>query len=426
MKRIILTLVTAVLLYGGIYAQTNYVAQPTHIIGKRINASGTVTTQLESDFSYSSDGMLYRFNFPSYVLYTNYSFSNGFLTNESTMHASGHPVYSENTIYTYEDGKLKTVSHLWGQMNANEYWQYDYYEDGRLKQKDYREEYEDFRQHYLYEYENEGKTRIEEYWTNWENQGSLLRKKTTNQYDDNYRIHTVLTENYSVEGALTSSTITTYSYTQSGKEESRLTQTLTDGEWVNTSIQYYFYDDSDRVIEQQNGSWHQENGDWNITNKVIFDLSNDGRTYTVSFYKKDGDNWVWDVFGNRTIFFESYMKIQQKALRYYTYEDMNGSGKINQFEITMEQTKEPTYAEIEKHAQHKIQVYPNPGTECVTVKVPAENAVVRFYDLQGHLLLVKPFDFQTDINTESWVPGIYLWEVWDGSQKEASGKWIKK
>lgn len=428
MKRIILSLLLGVLVSGLANAQSEQVLQPTHIVGKRIDSSGVVTTTLDSDFSYAENGKPYRFVFPGFAVSTSYSFDGDFLTNENTWHQGGHPIFIESYNYTYVNGQVKTISHLWDQMNANEYWQYEYDDDGRLIQKDYREGYEagDFHQHYIYAYENDGLTKIESYWTSWPSEGLLLRKRTTYQYDEDYRLVTRLTENYSEAGVLTGSTMTTYSYTQSNKEESEITQTLIDGEWVNTSIKSYIYNNSDRIVEQQSGTWQQDSGEWNITKKILFELSTDELTYTVSFYKKDSNEWGWDVFYNQPIFFEPYLKIQQNSMRHYGYEDMNGSGWINQFEITMEYTKMPSYWETSDNKEQNCSVFPNPGNTSITVRTPSENAVVRFYDLQGRMLQAKPFNFQTNINTDCWAPGIYLWEIWDGTQKQASGKWIKE
>ena len=74
----------------------------------------------------------------------------------------------------------------------------------------------------------------------------------------------------------------------------------------------------------------------------------------------------------------------------------------------------------------EVILYSNSSNNAVTVKAPTENAVIRFYDLQGRLLLAKPFDFNTTISTSQWTPGIYLWELWNGTRKEASGKWVKE
>lgn len=428
MKKTIYLLILGLVTMNTVLAQ-NYdaqVLQPTHIIGKRINSSGEITKILESDFTYSDNGKIYKYNFDEFALSTTYSFEDDFLTREYTFHEGGYPIFGESINYSYENGKVKTISHLWDQMNENEYWQYDYYADGRLKQKDYKEGDGDFHQHYIYEYENNGKTRIESYWTSWLTQGLLLRRKTTSQYDDHYRPLTAQTEIYNTEGALTSSTLTNYSYNPNGQEESVITQTLVEGEWVNTSIQQYIYNDLGQVIEQQNGSWQQQNGIWNITNKILFEYSDGGESLTISFYKKNGEDWAWDMFNNQTILFESYLKNQQRALRYYMYEEMNEPAKINQFEITMEQTKEPTYLETNETAPSGFSVFPNPGNSKMKIMAPLENTIIRIYNLQGKLILAHPFDFSMEISTEGWPSGLYLWEIWHNNQKEANGKWIRQ
>ena len=87
--------------------------------------------------------------------------------------------------------------------------------------------------------------------------------------------------------------------------------------------------------------------------------------------------------------------------------------------------EKPTYGTVE-HESLACCVYPNPGNGNIRIEAPAEGAVIRFYDLQGRLMKAKMFDFQTDINTEDWPIGVYLWEIWYDSQKETNGKWIKE
>lgn len=429
MKKLIIPLVASLLSINVVFAQTgnDFISQPTHIAGKRINSSGDVTQTLESDFFYSENGKTTRFVFPDFALTTTYTYEGDFLTRESTSHQGGYPFFGESLIYTYENEKVKTITHFWEEMNENEYWQYDYYNDGRLKQKDYKEGYDgDYHQHYSYDYSEDGLTKIETYRTSWPLEGLLLRRRTTYQYDEAFRLTTVLLEEYNTDEALTNSTLTTYSYTPTGKASAEVTQTLVDGEWANTSIQRYVYNDSDQIIEQQNGLWQQDNGEWDITRKIIFDLSEDGLTYTVSFYKKNGDEWIWDMFNNQTILFEPLLKIQQRTLRYYVYEDMCGAGRINQFEITLEQTQKPVYLETEDQKQNHTNVYPNPGTDKINVLALAEDAVVRFYNVQGKMIHASRFDFQGEVDTRNWPSGIYFWEISQKNQRIASGKWIKE
>lgn len=409
-------------------AQTSkdFIFQPTHIIGKRINSLGEVTKTLESDFSYAESGKVYSYVFPEFAISTTFTYEGDFLTQERTRHTGGYPLFYETLSYTYENGKVKTISHCWDQMNSNEYWQYDYNENGRLRQKDYKEGEGDFHQHYLYEYSNNGTTKIESFWTSWLNEGMLLKKRTTYQYDEEYRLLTVLIENYNANGEMTSNTRTTYSYTQTGKEESETTQTLIDGEWVNSTIQRYIYNDFDWIIEQQNGSWQQNDNEWNITRKINFELSEDGQTCFISFYKKSDEEWVWDMFNNQDILLNPLLKIQQRTLRFYVYEEMSGAGRINQFEISLEQTTEPVYLDTEEKGQGKCAVFPNPGNEKVNVLAPIEDAVIRFYSMQGKMIHARPFDFQVEVDTQSWPVGIYFWEIYQKNQRIATGKWIKE
>jgi hypothetical protein len=430
MKKTFLTIICAFMAFGMDYAQTidGIIAQPTHVVGKRINASDEVTSTLESDFTYDENNRPHTFAIPDYELSTTYWFDNEYLNSESTWHDNGHPELYEQLVYTYEEGKVKNIEHKWSDVNPWELWVYTYGDDGRLSRIDYTydAEFSVARHHFIFEYENEGKTKIKSYWTSFPAQGMKLRQIIVYQYDDEYRLVSMRTEDYSIEGELISSTLDTYTYTESGIEETQITQTLTDGEWINSSIKIYVYGDNEQVVEQQNGTWSAENGEWNINRRVVFEMSEDGNTYTVSFYKKSGDEWVWDVFNNQTIFFGSALANQQRTMRFYQEEVYNGLGNINQFDITLVFTEEPVYMSANENGQAKCCVYPNPGKDNLMIEAPTEDAVIRFYNLQGQLMLARPFDFSAKINTESWPSGIYLWEIWHDNQKQASDKWVKE
>ena len=430
MKNIILSLIIGILMPSIAFAQTEngLLLQPTHIIGKRIDSVGQVTSVLESDFTYRDDGKPATFAIPEKALSTNYWYTGDFLREESTVHAYGHPMIGEGIEYTYENGKVKTVAHgaTHGIME-NKFWEYIYADDGRLIRKDVRIDLQtDFFHHFYIEYENEDKTQIHDYWTNFPSQGWLHKQKNTYQYDDEFKLLTRLIEYYDVEGEVTSSTLDTYTYTPSGKLETQVTQNLTEGEWVNKSIMRYVYDDYDRVKEQQDGSWSASEDDWNINRRVEFEILDDGHRYIVSFYKKSGEEWVWDVFNEQTILFGSRLYNQQRTLRFYHYALGHGVSRINQFEMTMEYFGEPEYLGEAEEKTTQCNVYPNPGKDKLKVEMFAENAVVRFYDLQGRMIMARSFDFSTEIGTEAWPSGIYYWEIWNGNQKESSGKWVKE
>lgn len=429
MKKSILSIILAVMAIGVGHAQIRegMIAQPTHIVGKRIDADGEVTSTLEADFTYHEDGRPRSFRIPDYWMDTYYLYTDEYLSCEDTWHNN----ILEELSYTYEEGKIKTIMITWGYgLDYPQYWEYTYGEDGRLVKKEYLHGivgYNEFSYHYLYDYENGGRTKTETLWIgtgsaqNW-----VLQEKTVFQYDEEYRLLTKHYEDYDASGGLTGGGLLTYTYTPDGKLDTEVKQVLTDGEWVNSHIMHYVYGADEQVLEQQDGSWSAENGEWIIDHKVVFELSEDGTTYTVSFYKKSGEEWVWDVFNNQTILFGSALKNQQRTMRFYQDEYCNGEGRINQFEMTLVYTVEPEYMGTSDTSVKQCSIYPNPGSDNVKVAAPMEDAVIRFYNLQGQLILARPFDFNTEISAESWPSGMYLWEIWHENTKEASGKWIKK
>jgi hypothetical protein len=46
--------------------------------------------------------------------------------------------------------------------------------------------------------------------------------------------------------------------------------------------------------------------------------------------------------------------------------------------------------------------------------------------MQGQLVMAKPFAFTTEINAQKWSAGVYVWEISQGNQKVATGKWVKE
>lgn len=429
MKKTILTLLLLTMAFW-VHAQ-NTLSQPEHFIGRRLNASGEVTKEYEANYAYSPEGKLSDFSFPDFSLSSHYTYEDDYLTYELIRHDGGYPLFYEDLSYHYEEGRIKSIFHGWDAMNTNECWIYTYDDNGRLSRKDYGGSPSDITNYFEYDYDygNGSLTRVEKSYLQtlqgWQAVWAI-NKINTYQYSDDYTLLSVRTDTYNYQGGgeLTGSRLLSYHYSSTGNVEEEITQTLTNGEWVNTSIRRYVYDDQDRVVEQQDGTWSEE--DWNITHKVDYEFSDNGNVYTVSFRKKNGDDWVWDVFNNQTIFFDSKLKEQQRALGYFVYEDMNGSASINQFVFNMINTTDPIYLNTGENHQDGCAVYPNPGKDGVNISAPIENAVVRFYDMQGRLLLAKPFDFQTTVNTGEWAPGIYLWEIWNGAQRETSGKWVKE
>lgn len=434
MKKILLSIILYASIMGISYAQVSKetVLQPTNVIARQLDESGQVVKEVPSLYSYGEDGKLTGYELPGHSLTSSYWYSDNLLVMENINHNGGWPIYGESFNYAYENGRIKTKSHLWDQMNAPEYWLYSYDLQGRLERMDYRDGYEDeYHMHYLYEYEDDDKTKIENYWTSWNTQGLVLRKKTIFHYDDAFRLLSMYVENYSVEGELTKTTKTTYTYVPNGKEESEIMQTLTDGEWVNTEMIRYVYDDNERLAEWQVGNWSDEIGDWDITSKAVYELDEEELTWTVTFYKKDGEQWGWEdysymVYHIQPVFDEPYLMEQEHALRYYGYDDLFGCEHINQFVFTLVETDRPEYVGAVENTSLSCGVYPNPGHDMLKVEAAAEDAVIRIYNMQGQLVMAKPFAFTTEINAQKWSAGVYVWEISQGNQKVATGKWVKE
>lgn len=433
MKKIYLPLLIAFLSTNWLGAQEpgESIAQPVNFVGRKLNAAGEVTKEYGASFSYDVDGKLQYFGFSEWGVTSDYTYEDGFLTRILTQHDGQWPHYSDALCYTYENGRVKTESHTWDAMNSDESFEYFYQDDGRLYRKNYAgSNLENFWGYSLYEYDTKDKTSTESYYVRGSTKGDsfiwYLKRRTTCQFDESYNLLSKQSDGYNVYGDLTSSKKTLYTYNQNGKLNTEINQDLVENEWANKTIHIYIYDDKGRVSEQQEGAWSVSLDDWNIQTKTIHEYSLDDQTYTVSFFKKSGDDWIRDAYNYQRIFFEPELSMQQNALGCFVWETLMGSTLVNQFEFEMVYTKKPTYVSTMENDAALCQVYPNPGSDQVTIKAPVENSVIRFYDMQGRLLMAKPFDFSTTISTGDWSQGIYLWEIWNGTQKEASGKWVKE
>ncbi len=428
MKKTLLTTILCTVALSVGYAQfaDGTVLQPTHVVGRRINSSGEITLELSSDFTYSDDGKLLSYVFPEYAISANYFYSGDFLTQENIYHRAGHPNFSEINIFTYENGEIKTISHIMDQMGISKYWLYSYYDDGRLERIDLQEDDdEDYHIHWLYDYEDEGHTVIESYYTSWVSQGMRLWKKTTSRYDSNFVLFSDYTENYDLSGDLVSTKQTNYTYTPLGKLETKTTQTLTEGVWTNTSILQYSYDENNNITQQLNGAWNAETGEWYYDHKITFDYQRDAQTCTVSFYKKNNDEWVWDVFENQIILFGSHLKAQQRAIGYMVYEDMNGQGNVNQIEFTLTITQEPIYLGIEDETS-LCTLYPNPTTGLVTI-TGHNLKTAEVFNTQGQHVATATGDgerFTADLSGQP--AGVYFVNVTDKEGRKCVRKVVKE
>ena len=429
MKKSISTLIFLTLAVSTGFAQITerLVSQPTHVIAKKIDASGQTTSEITFDYSYDATGKLTRYDCPEYSLSKTFHYNNDFLMEESTFHQGGeHPFY-ETTSYTYENGQVKTIVHEASQMEASQYQVFSYYADGRLERKDQKDELDDdYHMHWIYEYGDDERTVTESYWTSWVSQGMLLRKKTVSQYDEAFNLISKQSETYDIMGNLTGTTHIGYSYTEHGKVESEITQTLVGNEWINTSIVAYEYNENDQLSTILDGIWNQESGEWFFTHKITFELAEEGIKYIVSFFKEHDGDWVWGIFDNQTILFGDNLKAQQRLLTYMVYESFHGSANINQFEFTLTQTEQPTYVSIEENVNESVTLHPNPTTGQVTITGKYLKQAEVFNTLGQRVATATDEGETLHIDLANLPAGVYFVNVSDGEGRKCVRKVVKE
>ena len=308
---------------------------PDHVIARKYNAANQVTDEYVSDFSYDQNDVLYRYSFPNH---RNSLFSfNEYPSKPSSISISypdSHPTTTETLHFTYEDDhQIKHLDHYRGNDwydEINNHYDY-YYTNHRLHRKDSSctEDGETWIwQRNNYAYENGNRIRIDSIFSGT----TILSSVTTHHYNERQQVLTSQTDTYNNAGTVTSRSLKTYTYTDSNKTDSIITQVLNGNEWENSGIAHYVYDFKNRVVEYQTGSWSAENAEWDITKKVLYDFNDETQIVTISFRKKDNDDWGWDVFSGQSLFNDSLLYEWQRQLK-DSYPSYNYP--VNQFEISM-------------------------------------------------------------------------------------------
>lgn len=75
----------------------------------------------------------------------------------------------------------------------------------------------------------------------------------------------------------------------------------------------------------------------------------------------------------------------------------------------------------------EVILYPNPGTDRVTIETALKNIVVSFFDVYGNLVLKKSIQSMVEtLDVSELSSGIYFYRFTCGDKVVESGKWIKK
>ncbi len=313
------------------------IGYPDHVVARKYNNTGQVTNEYVSDFSYDQNGVLNRYYFPGYRNCYFSFFEYPSKPSSITIYFVGsHPETTETLNFTYEDDhQIRHCDHYRGNVYYDELNNHDdyYYNNHKLFLKESSWTDEDGVTHISsrikYSYENGNRTRIDSTYTGT----TKLSSVTTNHYNERQQILTSQTDTYDNTGTvITSRSSKTYTYTDSNKTDNIITQMLNEGEWVNSSITHYIYDFKNRVIEYQTGSWLAETSEWDIAKKTLYDFDDDAQKVTISFRKKNNDEWEWDVFSGQSLFNDPQLYEWQRQLTdsYPSY-----YYPVNQFEISM-------------------------------------------------------------------------------------------
>ena len=437
MKSIFSTLFICAFAIGSTYASSlnDSIAQPSHVTLLRHDASGEVLSSGYRDFGYYGDGKLKTFNYPG--MGKTYYYDGDFLTKKHILNNSGHPVYDETFRYYYENNKVSSIYHDGDGYGITHSYRigftYDAY--GRLEKKELFDYYyswayetDSLWSYWTYEYFDNGKTRKETMYEYPYSKEYALTSIETYRYDDDYRLISI-----QKDSETSPLTLTTYTYTHDGEVESETKQNWEDGQWVNASKFVNVFDFEGRIEEHQMGEW--SGNEWNLNKKALYVYDANGLCKNISIFRETEDLLAWDYEDDTVIYnvtypyypFKKSIPVFNNPLLSMQESDLPGTcADYNEMEIEYIYTQTPTYDSVEEKDNEACKVYPNPGNGSVNVTAPFERSVIRFYDLQGRLVHAQLFDFQTNINTANWKSGLYLWEIWQDTQKAASGKWVKQ
>ena len=305
------------------------IAYPDHVVGRIFDSTGQIAYEHSSDFIYDIYGQLIKYDFPGLIV-SDYVFAdNPILPSgiHNTRYYYPDIEVNEWFYYTFDNNTIKYSEKYdeMGKLNAT-YYSYD--ENWRILQIKINNSQGIPMKLNLFEYADNYRTKIDSYYDLYPTQ--TLLTQTTSHYNERQQVLSIQVDTYDDTREITSKKLNTYSYTSNNKTDNIITQTFTNEEWVNTNIAYFVYDDKNRVVEYKTGIWSPENQDWNITRKTVYDFNDEEQKLIISFFQKNGDEWVWHRYtGSQPILYKPELKTYEEAI--YGY---HGFG-INQFEIDL-------------------------------------------------------------------------------------------
>lgn len=244
-------------------------------------------------------------------------------------------------------------------------------------------------------------------WGDW----VTLERKTQNYSDDGVLLN-VETEYYS-----NPTTLESYSYDSEGRTTSILTQTLDDGEWVNTKLLEYSFDGEGHLVLAEIKTWQKE--EFVHSNRAVYELNEAGYPVVVNFEKWNGEEWVQGTWkAGFYVFSEPYLDRQNAFLCRRDAEHI---------EISYASTAFPTYEAEELTAEQVFAtLHPNPSNGQITITGKDLRQAEVFNTLGQRILTVTGEGETLSLNLAGLPAGIYFVNITDSEGHKCVKKVVKE
>ena len=311
--------------------------------------------------------------------------------------------------YTYDDQVRVSVIHQtsWmgeGHEDGHYEYQYEYDEDGHLVSEAYfLNDLDIYFSRYLYEYENDELTsKYYQRWlspTGWTDVDWFLFSYENGKVSDwiHQRWDTLAQNwhNYEKE---------TYEY-HPEEERAYIISQSWDNEWINRYRATNFISHGRLVIDSTQ-KWQNEK--WVDFTACDYTFDDAGNFIEARWKDYIDGEWIDSDYNIKTI---------------VSYND--GVSILCDYIQSFQARYSSTNSTPESHITNQTTVFPNPGTNQLTIQADTPFTDVIVYDMTGRQIFSQSVsETAIHINTASWPSGVYFWKVHNSSSVQC-GKWVK-
>ena len=246
------------------------------------------------------------------------------------------------------------------------------------------------------------------HWGDW-----VTLERKTQTYGDDETLLTVETESYEKP-----TTLETYSYDGEGHTTSILTQTLTDGEWVNTKLLEYTYDDGGHLFLAEIKSWQE--GEFVHAHRAVYELNEAGYPAVIDFEKWNGEAWEQGTWKSGFYIFKEPYLSRQNAFLCRT--------DAKHIEISYTNTELPAY-DVEEHTttgDAVVTLHPNPANSIVSVTGKNLKSAEVLNVLGQSVATVKGQGETLQIDIANLPTGVYFVNITDEEGRKCVRKVMKE